>query len=169
MQSNHDDHKAHNFSLPKTAATISNKTQNFITHSNQTINGQGALTHKELNTHHAPTESVQYDKKYLSKQLLSQIHFCRFLYKLIIRMKDKLSVGLNEDLLSLKEYMTGLIFEKLEEVTELKAINSKYVQDYRNTPDYHKINQIIEQYITKYKKDLGLINKAVKPLGYFKE
>ena len=37
----HKDHKSHNFSLPKTAATISNKTEHFITASNQTIsNGE---------------------------------------------------------------------------------------------------------------------------------
>lgn len=47
MQSNHDDFKSHNFSLPKTAATISNKTEHFITAtSNQTINNGEALTQK---------------------------------------------------------------------------------------------------------------------------
>jgi hypothetical protein len=39
MQQQQEDHKSHNFSLPKTAATISNKTEHFITSSNQTING----------------------------------------------------------------------------------------------------------------------------------
>lgn len=110
MQTNQDDFKSHNFSLPKTAATISNKTEHFITTgSNQTINNVEALTQKEINTHHQIPE-VKYDKKYLSKQLLSQIHFCRFLYKLIVRMNDKLSSELNQELSSVKENMTGLIF-----------------------------------------------------------
>ena len=30
------------------------------------------------------------DKKLISKQLLSQIHFCRFLYKLLMRICEKL-------------------------------------------------------------------------------
>ena len=49
-------------------------------------------TLKEINTHHVIAEQqTLYDKKYLSKQLLSQIHFCRFVYKLIMRMNDKLN------------------------------------------------------------------------------
>lgn len=32
------------------------------------------------------------DKKLISKQLLSQIHFCRFLYKLLMRICEKLPV-----------------------------------------------------------------------------
>jgi len=91
-------------------------------------------------------EVVSYDKKYLSKQLLSQIHFCRFLYKLIIRIKDKLSQEINEELYCLKEYMSGMIFEKLEEVEHLRGVNSKIISDYKTSPDFHKISQIIEQY-----------------------
>lgn len=81
-----EDAKNHNFSLPKTAATISNKTEHFICPSNHTINNVEALTQKEINIHQSLKEPC-YDKKGLSKQLLSQIHFCRFLYKLLIRMR----------------------------------------------------------------------------------
>jgi hypothetical protein len=158
MQSQ-DEHKGHNFSLPKTAATISNKTEHFITSSNQTINGDAT----------AEVSPPSYDKKHLSKQLLSQIHFCRFLYKLTIRMRDKLSPELNEEMAPLKEYMAGLVFEKLEEVNSLKAVNTKHAADYKCTPDYHKIAQIIEQYVAKYNKDLSSISQLVKPLSAFKE
>ena len=112
---------------------------------------------------------VHYDKKYLSKQLLSQIHFCRFLYKLIMRMKDKLGEDLNQELLGLKEGMVGLIFHKLEEVNTLKAVNTRHAQDYKNTPDFNKIAQIIDQYQNKYSKDLGGIDKNIKSLAVFKE
>lgn len=81
-----DEFKTHNFSLPKTAASISNKTEHFISSSNQTINNGEPLTQKEINVHQSVKETTGYDKKYLSKQLLSQIHLCRFLYKLIIRI-----------------------------------------------------------------------------------
>ena len=50
------------------------------------------------------------EKKTISKILVSEIHFCRFLYKLIVRMRDKLSAELNDDLSTLKEFMSGLIF-----------------------------------------------------------
>lgn len=90
QQQQEEKDKSHNFSLPKTAATISNKTENFITASNQTINNG------EATADYSQPREVHYDKKYLSKQLLSQIHFCRFLYKLTARMKDKLSSDLNE-------------------------------------------------------------------------
>lgn len=159
---NQDDSKGHNFSLPKTAATISNKTEHFITSSNQTINNEATADI----THHI---SPSYDKKQLSKQLLSQIHFCRFLYKLIIRMRDKLGEELNDELNSLKENMTSLIFEKLQDVNNLKTVNSKHSSDYKATPDYHKISQIVEQYVSKYTKDLGNSNPIVKPLTQFKE
>lgn len=103
LQSHQEDQKSHNFSLPKTAATISNKTEHFITSSNQTITNDATA---DVTQH----REVHYDKKQLSKQLLSQIHFCRFLYKLIVRMREKLNSEVNEELSSLKEFMTGLIF-----------------------------------------------------------
>ena len=54
-------------------------------------------------------------------------------------------------------------------MSALKAVNSKYSSDYKSTPDYHKISQIVDQYVTKYSKDLNNITQTVKPLGYFKE
>ncbi len=54
------------------------------------------------------------DKKLISKQLLSQIHFCRFLYKLLIRISEKLTPDQNERLNKMKEEMCGLVFSKLE-------------------------------------------------------
>ena len=80
--------------LPKTASSINqNRTEQTIT-SNKTINTSEALTQKEVNVERAKEtdkKEANYDKKVLSKQILSQIHFCRFLYKLLVRMSDKLS------------------------------------------------------------------------------
>ena len=50
------------------------------------------------------------DRKYLSKQLLSQIHFCRFVYKLVMRMSQNLSENLNQELTTLKEQIIGVLF-----------------------------------------------------------
>lgn len=65
--------------------------------------------------------------------------------------------------------MAGLIFEKLTEVNELRSINGKHALDYKMTPDYHKIAQIIEQYVAKYSKDLVNIKQVSQPLSSFKE
>ena len=113
LHSNNDE-KPSNFSLPKTAATISNKTEHTITSSNKHIYQTEALTQKQINIQPPVKEQISYDKKYLSKQLLSQVHLCRFLYKLLARMNEKLDKDENDELQSLKEYMVGLIFEKLK-------------------------------------------------------
>lgn len=65
--------------------------------------------------------------------------------------------------------MRGLIFEKLEEVKCLKSVNSRHATDYKNTPDYHKIAQIIEQYVAKYSKDFANVKKVSQPLTAFKD
>lgn len=86
-----DELKSQNLSLPKTAATI-NKTEHFISNNEiQTISNDEPLTQKQINVYESTKDINSYDKKYLSKQLLSQIHFCRFLYKLIVRIREKLN------------------------------------------------------------------------------
>ena len=70
-----------NVSLPKTASTSQNTTETVV---NPLI-----------------------DKKQISKELLSQIHFCRFVFKLIQRMGIKLRGKINKEL---KESMCGMIF-----------------------------------------------------------
>ncbi len=65
--------------------------------------------------------------------------------------------------------MTGLIFEKLEEVRSLRSVNSKYSQDYRISPDFNKISQIIDQYEAKYSKDLSNLSQTVRTLPQIKD
>jgi hypothetical protein len=40
-------------------------------------------------------------------------------------MNDKLTAEANDDLTIIKEYMAGLIFDKLSEVEELKLVDPK--------------------------------------------
>lgn len=54
----------------------------------------------------------------------------------------------------LKEYMVGLIFEKLTEIQNLTLINDKFKEDFKKTSDYNKLYQIVQQYLVKYQKDL---------------
>jgi hypothetical protein len=51
----------------------------------------------------------------------------------------------------------------------LKSVNSKYSQDYRNSSDYLKISQIIDQYQAKYSKDLAYLRSVSNTLAFFKE
>lgn len=81
----------------KTAATISNKTEHFIANSNQQIpHVDNSLTQKDISLFQS--KDASYDRKYLSKQLLSQIHLCRFLFKLILRIGEKLPPQTNQEL-----------------------------------------------------------------------
>eukprot|EP00919_Chromeraceae_sp_WS-2016_P006067 GHVR01014261.1.p1 GENE.GHVR01014261.1~~GHVR01014261.1.p1 ORF type:complete len:106 (+),score=10.56 GHVR01014261.1:4301-4618(+) len=104
-------------SLPKTATT-NNITETLISPTNNQ-NTNPIFTHNNLNFTEASQKNIydhsrKIDKKVLSKQLLSQVHFCRFLYKLIMRVDSKLKEDLAKELIYLKEGMCGLIFEKLQ-------------------------------------------------------
>lgn len=70
-------------------------------------------------------------------------------------MNEKLDRDENDELQSLKEYMVGLIFDKLKQVENLKGVNQKYLNDYKTSSDFNKITQIIDQYQAKYSKDLS--------------
>lgn len=93
--------------MPKTASTIHNRTHTAL-ETNKTINtGENA--------------KVSIDRKQISKELLSQIHLCRFVYKLLQRILQNLDSGYGAD--ELQSSMKGLIFEKLHEVQNLTCMN----------------------------------------------
>ena len=117
-----------NMSLPKTASTINNQ-----------------------RTYTALESDV--DRKQISKELLSQVHFCRFVYKLLQRINSKIDGRINQ---SLKDNMSGLIFQKLNQVQRLANLEEPKAGEYRKTSDYQKICQIVEQYQKKYEKEIGL-------------
>lgn len=127
-----------NTSLPKTASTINNN-----------------RTEKTL--------ELESNRKRISKELLSQVHFCRFVYKLVQRIENRLQGGINPHL---KASMCGLVFQKLEDITELNCLNSNSV-DYRKSNDYKKLCQIVSQYQEKYEKELGSIEAHWKGFDIF--
>jgi hypothetical protein len=65
--------------------------------------------------------------------------------------------------------MTGLIFEKLDEVYNLRAVDSRFVYDYKCSEDFHKISQIINQYQVKYLRDLSNLRQMSMPLVNIKD
>lgn len=54
-------------------------------------------------------------------------------------------------------------------MNSLKSVSPKNAVDYRTSPDYNKIAQIIDQYIAKYSKDLSGMRHLGRPLSGFKE
>lgn len=81
--------QAKNPNLSKTATSVSMKTEYLISPTNQNVNPDVFnSTQKKLSTNFGSTNKISIiDKKLISKQLLSQIHFCRFLYKLLTRIE----------------------------------------------------------------------------------
>lgn len=115
-----------NTSLPKTASTINNT--------------------------RTCTTLEDGSRKQISKELLSQVHFCRFVYKLLQRINSKIDGDING---SLYESMCGLVFSKLGEVQNLKLLESMKASEYKKSSDFQKICQIVDQYHKKYEKEIG--------------
>lgn len=84
-------------SLPKTASTIND----------------------QPSTNLIPSSSTLLDKKQISKELLSQIHFCRFVYKLLQRIDTTIDGSIGSEL---RSNMNGILFEKLESVENLTCL-----------------------------------------------
>jgi hypothetical protein len=54
----------------------------------------------------------------------------------------------------MKELMSGLLFEKLDDIELLRPLSTIEKREYKDTSDFAKIVQIVNQYQNKYKKDL---------------
>lgn len=67
------------------------------------------------------TDSSMLDHKKVSAQLISQIHFCRFLYKLIERIELLESVDETD---CLKQTMSCIIDGKFREIVSLRGLNN---------------------------------------------
>lgn len=48
-------------------------------------------------------------------------------------------------------------------------INDKFKEDFKRSSDYNKLNQIIQQYLVKYQRDLDRYESQTKPLSSIKE
>jgi len=83
------------------------------------------------------------DSKKLFEHFISQIHFCRFLFKLIERMNKAFNIDSDK---KVRIKMTTLIFQKLKEVSQLKGIELKHREYFKSTPEFSKLFSIIHQY-----------------------
>lgn len=71
------------------------------------------------------------DNKKTSNQLLSQIHFCRFCFKLLERMQD---VNLGSD--EIRDCIGLLIGGKMHELKELSVLTARYAALFRRTKEF---------------------------------
>lgn len=90
------------------------------------------------------------DKKKVSKELLSQVHFCRFVYKLLQRIDTCIDGDILEDV---RDSMGAVLFYKLSEVEKLSLVERSH--EYKKSSDYTKIFQIVSQYQSKYENDVS--------------
>ena len=91
------------------------------------------------------------DKRAISKQLLSQVHFCRFLFKIIAGIQSGINVRVSHQM---KDMLTTLLFFKLKETKELQLLKKDMVEEYRSFSDYKKLEKLVEDYHYKYTRKL---------------
>jgi hypothetical protein len=90
------------------------------------------------------------DHKKTSNQLLSQVHLCRFFYKLLERM-----VAVGEGSARLKEQMKALLAGKLSDLKHLRLIAPRHATIYRRTREFEHIEEVVDQYVFKYAQVLS--------------
>lgn len=116
--------------------------------------GQKSTRQDPINSSYRLAETDKTDRntrKETSAQLLSEVHFCRYLYKLIGRLNESRLDGLE----SLKQQLSGLIHNKVTEILSLEHCNCYQIdnyREYRDTGDFRKIMNITRQYEEKYKE-----------------
>jgi serine/threonine-protein kinase ULK2 len=101
------------------------------------------------------------DRKLTSKILISEIHFCRFLYKLLGRITESKKGGLLGEAGQVAEQVTydymGIIKHKIENLLGFK--NKNYIgvggyEEYKQTADYQKLMKIAKEYKERYQTEM---------------
>lgn len=103
------------------------------------------------------------DRKLVSKLLIAEVHFCRFLYKLYGRIKESMGVGLFSDNMRtnyLFKSFTNIIETKVGRLKEFERrnyldIESQKYDEYRKTSDYKKLIKIAKDYHERYSSELS--------------
>ena len=92
--------------------------------------------------------------KKLSDYLISQIHFCRFTYKLLLRLKalpkaNKISNNVLEE-------MIKYIFMMLDEIKNVRFISMERAKVFKQSQQFVKVSKITDEYIERYMEELKL-------------
>ena len=101
-----------------------------------------------------PMELDRESRKHISKLLLAEIHFCRFLFKFIQRIKDNLEIPVWKELISLFSSTVMFKINKVRSMQYEDFLNTKFYAQYKETSDYEKITKITEEYYTRYSVEL---------------
>jgi hypothetical protein len=103
------------------------------------------------------------DKKFVSKLLIAEVHFCRFLYKLSGQIKESCLTGLLKDspcTNPVLQCFTQIIEQKVTRLRNFESHNfldiggEKY-EEYRRTSDYRKLIKIAKDYYERYSTQLS--------------
>jgi hypothetical protein len=103
------------------------------------------------------------DKKFVSKLLIAEVHFCRFLYKLSGQIKESCLTGLfkdNPQTSCLLQSFTQIIEQKVTKLKEFESVNFLGIDDvkfheYRQTTDHKKLVKIAKDYYNRYSTQLS--------------
>ena len=115
------------------------------------------------------------DRKYISKLLIAEVHFCRFLYKLLGRIKESSSEGMfrhNPTICTmLFSGFTQIIEHKVTKLKEFdqtnylkEEVDSNKYSEYKQTSDFKKLVKIAKDYYDRYSSELKSFwqSKSVK-------
>jgi serine/threonine protein kinase len=103
------------------------------------------------------------DKKFVSKLLIAEVHFCRFLFKLSGQIRESCLTGLLKDCArtdALLRCFTRIIELKVTRLRDFEAANfldigaEKY-EEYRRTSDFRKLVKIAKDYYERYSAQLS--------------
>jgi hypothetical protein len=101
-------------------------------------------------------------KKLISKMLISEVHFCRFLFKLLQKIKESTRLGLlkgvhREEIDRINDNYTAIIRRKIQQLLAFKDHNflkCEGYREYRWTSDCDKLIKIAKEYSERYRADL---------------
>ena len=115
------------------------------------------------------------DRKYISKLLIAEVHFCRFLYKLLGRIKESSNEGIFRQNPTVCTMLFSAFTQIIEhKVTKLKEfdqtnylkeeVDSQKYGEYKQTSDFKKLVKIAKDYYDRYSSELKSFwqSKSVK-------
>jgi hypothetical protein len=103
------------------------------------------------------------DKKFVSKLLIAEVHFCRFLYKLSCQIKESTLTALfkeNPQTNRLLLCFTQIIEQKVTKLKNFESenflgIDSGKFEEYKRTTDHKKLVKIAKDYYNRYSTQLA--------------
>lgn len=86
--------------------------------------------------------------------LISEVHFCRFLYKLSQRIRSEPTLSDAEDLL---RHYSAIVMHKIVNVKDFENFNfisTPLYEQYKQCNDFNKIRKIGKEYYIRYSEEL---------------